>query len=140
MIEIQPGLTIDDAQLQYDFIRSSGPGGQNVNKVATAVQLRVPLAALTLPGDALQRLRSLARNRITATDELVIEARRYRSQEQNRADALQRLVTLLQKAAVPPTPRRKTRPTAASQAERIEQKKRRGAIKRTRKVAPRDLD
>jgi ribosome-associated protein len=141
MIEIIPGLTIDENEIQMDFIRSSGPGGQNVNKVASGVQLRFDVAASpNLPEEVKQRLRGIAGSRITEDGTLIIEAKRYRSQEQNREDAVARLVTLLQKATEKPKPRRKTRPTAASQAERIDSKKRRGAIKRARRMDPREID
>lgn len=141
MIEITPSLSIDENEIQLDFIRSSGPGGQNVNKVASGVQLRFNVdASTTLPDEVKQRLHSIARNRITEDGVLIIEAKRYRTQEQNREDALARLVALLFQATQKPKPRRKTRPTLASQAERIEDKKRRGAIKRARRIKPTDLD
>lgn len=141
MIEITPSLSIDDNEIQLDFIRSSGPGGQNVNKVATAAQLRFNVdASINLPDEVKQRLRSIARNRMTEDGVLIIEAKRYRTQEQNREDAIARLVALISQATERPKPRRKTKPTAASQAERIEGKKRRGAIKRSRRRTPTDLD
>lgn len=141
MIQITPSLTIDENEIQLDFIRSSGPGGQNVNKVASGVQLRFNVdTSTTLPDEVKQRLRSIARNRITEEGVLIIEAKRYRTQEQNREDAISRLVTLIFQATEKPKPRKRTRPTAASQAERIEEKKRRGAIKRSRRTTPTDLD
>ena len=112
MIEITPSLSINESELQFDFVRASGPGGQNVNKVSTAVQLRFDLAhSVSLPEDVKARLAKLAGRRLTADGELQLIARRYRTQEQNRADALGRLVTLVQKAAEAPRPRRRTRPT-----------------------------
>mgnify|MGYP001297254505 CR=1 FL=1 len=141
MIQITPSLTIDENEIQLDFIRSSGPGGQNVNKVASGVQLRFNVAtSTTIPDDVKQRLHSIARNRITEEGVLIIEAKRYRTQEQNREDAIARLVALIFQATEKPKPRKKTRPTAASQTERIEEKKRRGAIKRSRRTTPTDLD
>lgn len=141
MIQITTSLTIDENEIQLDFIRSSGPGGQNVNKVASGVQLRFNVeTSNTLPDEVKQRLHSIARNRITEEGVLIIEAKRYRTQEQNREDAIARLVALIFQATEKPKPRKKTKPTAASQAERIEEKKRRGAIKRSRRKTPTDLD
>jgi ribosome-associated protein len=141
MIEITPFLSIDENEIQLDFIRSSGPGGQNVNKVASGVQLRFNVdTSATLPDEVKQRLHSIARNRITEEGVLIIEAKRYRTQEQNREDAIARLVAIIFQATEKPKARKKTRPTAASQAERIEEKKRRSAIKRSRRTTPTDLD
>jgi ribosome-associated protein len=141
MIKITPSLSIEDTEIQFDFIRSSGPGGQNVNKVATGVQLRFNVdTSTTLPDEVKQRLHSIARNRITEEGVLIIEAKRYRTQEQNREDAIARLVALIFQATEKPKPRKRTRPTAASQAERVEEKKRRGAIKRSRRTTPTVLD
>jgi ribosome-associated protein len=141
MIEISPSLSIDENEIQLDFIRSSGPGGQNVNKVASGVQLRFNIdASATLPDEVKLRLHRIAKNRITQDGVLIIEAKRFRTQEQNREDAVARLVALIYQATEKPKPRRKTRPTLASQTERIEVKKRRGAIKRSRRTAPGDLD
>src|SRR5512138_2057510 len=126
MIEITSSLSIDENEIQLDFIRSSGPGGQNVNKVASGVQLRYNIVtSTTLPDEVKQRLHSIARNRITQDGVLIIEAKRFRTQEQNREDAVARLVALIYQATEKPKTRRKTRPSAASQAERIEEKKRR---------------
>ena len=135
MIEITPTLSLDDSEVSLDFIRSSGPGGQNVNKVATAVQLRFDLRnSPSLPADVKERLVKLAGNRMTDEGFLLIEAKRYRTQEQNRADAILRLTALIQKALVAPKKRRATRPTLASKTERIQTKKRRGEIKAGRKI------
>jgi ribosome-associated protein len=137
MIEITPSLWIDESEITLDFIRSSGPGGQNVNKVATAVQLRFDVAASpSLPEDVKTRLLHLAGSRMTSEGMLMIDAHQYRTQEQNRADALLRLVDLLRQAAQPPKPRKKTRPTAAAKARRIDEKRRRGEIKRMRRYTP----
>lgn len=133
MLEITPTLQLDERELQFDYLRASGPGGQNVNKVATAVQLRFDVVnSPSLASDLKGRLLRLAGKRINADGVLVIEARRFRTQEANRADALRRFVELLQKAAVPPKPRRKTKPTAASREKRLQEKKRKGEVKRTR--------
>ena len=132
MIEITPFLQIDERDLQIDFVRASGPGGQNVNKVATAVQLRFDVGASGLPEDARARLTQLAGNRITSEGVLLIEAKRFRTQEQNREDAIQRFVELVRKALVKPKSRKKTKPTQASKEVRIKEKKRRGEIKKLR--------
>jgi ribosome-associated protein len=132
MIEISPSVQIDENELQIDFIRASGPGGQNVNKVATAAQLRYDLRASSLPEDVKARLIHLAGKRVTNDGTLLIEAKRFRTQEQNREDAIQRLVELVRKALVAPTRRRKTQPTRASKEERLKEKKRRGEVKKIR--------
>ena len=132
MIEITPSIQIDERELQIDFIRSSGPGGQNVNKVATAVQLRFDVSASSLPEDVRARLLHLAGKRATSEGVLVIEAKRFRTQEQNREDAIQRFVELVRKALLKPRARKKTKPTQASKEERIKEKKRRGEIKKMR--------
>lgn len=134
MIEVTPDVAIDEKDITVDFIRSSGPGGQNVNKVATGVQLRFALnESASLPEDVKQRLRSIARNRITGEGVLIIEAQRFRTQEQNREDALARLAALVYQAAQKPKARKPTRPSAASQARRVEAKKRRGSVKQARR-------
>jgi len=132
MIEITPSLQIDERELQIDFIRASGPGGQNVNKVATAVQLRFDVHASSLPEPVKERLRHLAGRRITSEDVLLIEAKRFRTQEQNREDALQRFAELVRRSLVKPKARKKTKPTQAAKEERIKEKKRRGEIKKMR--------
>jgi ribosome-associated protein len=132
MLEIAPSLQIDERELQIDFIRASGPGGQNVNKVATAVQLRFDVRAASLPEDVKTRLIQLAGRRMTDEGVLLIEAKRFRTQEQNRADAIQRFVELVRKSLLKPIARRKTKPTAASREERLKEKKRKGEIKKMR--------
>jgi ribosome-associated protein len=133
MLEITPTLHIDEHELRFDFIRAAGPGGQNVNKVATAVQLRFDIAnAPALASDLKGRLIRLAGNRVTTDGILLIEAKRFRTQEQNRADALLRFMDLLRKAATPPKPRKKTKPTAASKTRRLQAKHVKGNVKRLR--------
>ena len=133
MLQITPSIQINENELQFDYIRASGPGGQNVNKVATAVQLRFDISnSPSLASDLKGRLLRLAGNRINADGILLIEAKRFRTQEQNREDATQRLVELLRKAAIKPKKRLKTKPTKASKEERLKEKKQRGVIKKTR--------
>ncbi|MBN2243634.1 MAG: aminoacyl-tRNA hydrolase [Acidobacteria bacterium] len=133
MPEDRRSIQIPPDELHFDFIRSPGPGGQNVNKVATAVQLRFDArnSEILEPG-VRERLFRLAGRRVNASGEIVIEARRYRTQARNREDALERLIGLIQKASVRPKKRLKTRPTAASRARRRNSKKRRSEIKKLR--------
>lgn len=134
MLIVTRTLRIPEAELEERFIRSSGPGGQNVNKVATAVQLRFDVRRSPfLPEDVRTRLLTQEKNRITEDGVLIIEARRYRSQERNRQDARDRLAKAIRKAVVPPKPRKRTRPTRASNLKRLEDKKRRGERKRQRR-------
>jgi ribosome-associated protein len=136
MIWITPNIALDETELSEIFIRASGPGGQNVNKVATAVQLRFDARhSPSLPDDVRARLIRLAVKRVNAEGVLVIEAARFRTQEQNRADARARLIALIQQAAIPPKPRRKTKPSRAAKERRLEGKKRRSAVKTLRKVS-----
>lgn len=135
MIEITPSLRIDESELQIDFIRSSGPGGQNVNKVATAVQLRFDVRASSLPEEVKSRLLQIAGKRITSEGVLLIEAKRFRTQDQNREDALQRLAELVRRSLVRPKARKRTKPTQASKEERLKEKKRKGEIKKMRQRA-----
>lgn len=134
MIPVTPRISIDEAELQEDFLRSSGPGGQNVNKLETAVQLRFDVAnSPNLPDPVKMRLATLAGRRITKDGVLIITAQRHRTRERNREDALDRLLALIREAATPPPPpRRPTRPTRASKERRHEQKTRRAGIKQMR--------
>ncbi|HDQ46341.1 MAG TPA: aminoacyl-tRNA hydrolase [bacterium] len=130
MIPITPEIRLDESELSFEFIRSSGPGGQNVNKVATAAQLRFDVPhSKSLPAEVKARLITLAGNRLTKEGCLLIRAQRYRTQEQNRQDALARLATLIRKAAVRPKHRIPTRPTRRSEERRLDAKRRRGRIK-----------
>ena len=141
MIIITPSISLEDNEISFDAIRSSGPGGQNVNKVSTAVQLRFDLTnSPSLPLEIKERLAVLAGNRLTDAGILIIEAKRYRAQDQNKFDAVQRLVALIQKAAVKPKTRRATRPTVTARAARLGNKKKRGELKRTRRYNPDDWD
>jgi ribosome-associated protein len=140
-MEITTTLTIPDDELVVTFIRASGPGGQNVNKVATAAQLRFHVFnSQSLPAEVKERLVRLAGSRLTLDGVLVIEARRFRTHEQNRHDAEQRLAALIQKALVIPKKRRPTRPGAAARAKRVDTKKRRGTIKRLRRLISKNDD
>jgi len=135
MLQITPTLSIPDDELTCTFIRASGPGGQNVNKVATAVQLRFNVwNSPSLTEEVKARLAKLAGKKMTQDGVLVIEAKRYRSQEQNRSDAEQRLAVLIQKAQVKPKRRRPTKPSAGSQARRVHKKKLHGETKRQRRT------
>ena len=139
-IFITETIFIDERHLEEVFIHASGPGGQNVNKVATAVQLRFDVFHAELPDDVRERFCRLAGKRLSSDGIVIIEARRFRTQEQNREDALKRLIALLQKAAQPPTLRRKTRPSLAAKQSRIENKRHRSGIKRQRRPIARDDD
>ncbi len=137
MLEITPTFSIPEDEISIVFVRASGPGGQNVNKVSTAAQLRFDVKnSPSLEEDVKARLLTLAGTRATTEGVLLIEAKQYRTQEQNRADAVLRLSELLRKALIRPKVRRKTRPGVAASAARVFEKKRRGAIKKIRQYNP----
>jgi len=137
MIRVNTQIELDEREIQEDFVRASGPGGQNVNKVSTAVQLRFDVArSPSLPDPVRARLVTLAGRRLTQDGVLIIEAERFRSQRRNRDDALQRLIELIREACEAETPRRPTRPTLASKKRRLESKQRRGETKKLRTVKP----
>jgi ribosome-associated protein len=139
MIAITDSIAVDERDLQWEFVRASGPGGQHVNKVSTAVVLRFDAAGATcLPEAVRKRLKQLAGRKMTADGQLVIRADRFRSQLKNRQDAVERLKRLLQRAAVKPKPRRRTKPTLAARERRLAVKQRRSRIKQLRgRVTPR---
>ena len=137
MIRITDQISIDDSEIEESFVRSSGPGGQNVNKLSTAVQLRFDVRrSPSLPNDVAIRLMKLGGRRVTKDGVLVIIAQSHRTQERNRADAQERLIALIQEAAVKPVPRRATKPPKASKQKRLEGKKHRSDIKRHRQSRP----
>jgi ribosome-associated protein len=141
MLQVTPALAIDESEFEERFVRASGPGGQNVNKVATAVQLRFDVERSTsIDDDVRQRLRALAGSRMTADGVLVIDARRHRTQAQNREDARERLVDLLRQALIKPKRRRKTKPSKSSMERRIQSKKKRAETKRGRGLLRTDTD
>jgi ribosome-associated protein len=133
MIVVTPRIAIDERELEETFVRASGPGGQNVNKLSTAVQLRFDVRrSPSLPDDVRARLERLAGSRLTGEGVLIIIAQRHRTQERNREDARERLIDLIRRAAVPPTPRRPTKPTLASKRRRLDSKARRSRVKTLR--------
>jgi ribosome-associated protein len=137
LIPINCHLFLDDGEIEESFFRASGPGGQNVNKVSSAVQIRFDLSgSRSLPADVRERLARLAGRRLTRDGVIVINAQRYRTQERNRQDALDRLIALTRRAAVPPTPRRPTKPSRAARERLLQAKARRATVKQQRRTAP----
>ena len=137
MIRVTAHISIDEREIEESFVRASGPGGQNVNKLATAVQLRFDVrGSPSLTDDVRARLERLAGTRLTRDGVLVIIAQRHRTQARNRQDALDRLIDLIRRAAIPPRPRRPTKPTRASRERRIEGKKHRAGLKQLRRAKP----
>jgi ribosome-associated protein len=135
MIPVDDRISIDEKDLTWSYVQASGPGGQNVNKVATAVSLRYDLYnAAGIPWEVKVRAARIAGRRVNQAGEILIAAQRFRSQERNRADALERLVEILREAAIPPKRRVATRPTLASKVRRVDAKSRRGAVKKARKA------
>lgn len=132
-IEVTPEIKIQEKEIELNFVRSSGPGGQNINKVSTAVQLRLDIkSSASLPVDVKKRLFAIAKKKINKDGVLVITANRYRTQEQNRQDALERLISLVQKASVRQKPRKPTVPNRRAKQKRLDQKHRRSEVKRMR--------
>ena len=137
MIRVTPSIILDDSEIERSFVRASGPGGQNVNKVSSAVQLRFDVArSPNLPDGVRARLRRLAGRRLTQDGVLVIFAQSHRSQQRNSEDALARLIDLIRDAATPPVPRRPTRPSKSAKRKRTDDKTKRGTVKKLRRVRP----
>ena len=133
MIQVTPSIAIDDSEIEESFVRASGPGGQNVNKVSTAVELRFDVRrSPSLPNDVALRLMKLAGSRLTQDGVIVITAQEHRSQNRNREEALARLIELIRQAEVRPKPRRPTKPTKASKERRLASKEKRSSVKSTR--------
>ncbi len=141
MIEITPSLRLDESEIQIEYVQASGPGGQNINKVATAAQLRFNIRnAKELTPEVKGRLEKLAGKRVTGDGIFIIDARRYRTQEENRLDAIQRLVKIIQQAMVVPKIRKPTHPGVTAKAARVDSKIRHGMTKRTRRFKPEDWE
>jgi len=140
MLQVTPTIAIDEYELQEEFFRASGPGGQNINKVSTAVRLRFNVNSPSIPDSVRERLISLAHGRVTEEGILMVEARRFRTQGANRKDAVGRLLELIRKAAQEPQIRHKTRPTLGSKVRRLKTKHRRAETKESRHAMPEVID
>jgi ribosome-associated protein len=141
MLIITPEISIEDKDITFCFIRASGPGGQNINKVSTAVQLRFDMRQTSsLPEDVKKRLATLAGKRLSDNGEIIIESKRFRTQPKNREDAIKRLLSLIRKAAEKPKLRKKTKPSLSASAARVTKKKKRRAVKKIRSYNPDDWD
>jgi len=138
MLRVSDDIVVRESEIEERFVRSSGPGGQNVNKVSTAVELRYDVVGSPLPEAVKRRLRALSGSRLTSDGVLVIEAREHRTQRQNREAARKRLLELISRAARPPKARRATRPTAASREQRLQEKRRHARLKARRRAEPDD--
>jgi len=137
MIRVTDTISLDESELEESFVRSSGPGGQNVNKLSTAVQLRFDVRrSRSLPNDVAIRLMGIAGSRMTKDGVLVLIAQNHRTQERNRSDARERLIAMIKEAAVRPVPRRATKPSKSQKRERLEGKKRRSGVKELRRSKP----
>jgi len=137
MIRVTDTISLDESELEESFVRSSGPGGQNVNKLSTAVQLRFDVrGSRSLPNDVAIRLMKIAGSRMTKDGVLVLIAQNQRTQERNRSDARERLIAMIKEAAVRPVPRRATKPSKSQKRERLEGKKRRSGVKELRRSKP----
>jgi ribosome-associated protein len=140
MIQIAYEIDVDENDIHYDFVRASGPGGQNVNKVSSAVVLRYDTRQLSLPDNVRQRLTQLAGNRMTDDGVLIIKGQQFRTQERNKQDVLERFIELLRQSVIVPKPRVKTKPTRASRTRTLEAKRHRGQIKQNRRMGPHNDD
>jgi len=139
MIEITNSISLNENELEFSFVRASGPGGQNVNKVSTVAQLRFDLQSnRSIPDEIKKRLQKLAGKKLNSDGTIIIDARRFRSQERNKQDAIDRLIALIKKSVERPKPRKKTKPTKAAKLKRLDNKRKKGDLKKNRTVMKRD--